>query len=117
MSATQKLRDTEFRHWIKLSKSDELLNNFACCCNKWLAFRYVGPFYKNFVLTTEFELLKPNRHFSEFVTQEVTVSMVTKLPFYIGFQDIIHSLCCLSNFTFLKSIQYIKSYGHLSVRC
>ena len=49
-------------------------------------------------------MIKANTHFSESVIQEVTVSMVTKLPFRIRFQDIIHRLCCLPNFTFLKSI-------------
>ena len=27
-----------------------------------------------------------------------------------------HYLCCLQNFIFLKSVQYIKSYGHLHLR-
>ena len=27
------------------------------------------------------------------------------------------SLCCLQNFIFLKSVQCIKSYGHLTVWC
>ena len=85
MSVTQNfvIFDTEFRHSIKLLKSDEFSNNFACCCNKLLALKYVGPFQKNFVLTTKFERLKRKRHFSEFVIQEVTVFMVTKLPFCI----------------------------------
>ena len=26
-------------------------------------------------------------------------------------------LCCLENFIFLKSVQYIKIYGHLNVWC
>ena len=68
-----------------LLKSDEFSNNFAFYCDKKLALKYVGPFWKNFVLTTEFERLKANnsRHFSEFVIQEFTVSMVTKLLLYI----------------------------------
>ena len=40
-------------------------------------------FLKNSVLTTEFELLKPNRHFSELLIKKVTVSLVTELPFCI----------------------------------
>ena len=39
--------------------------------------------FQNIVLTTEVECLKPNRHFSKLAIQEVTVSMVTKLPFCI----------------------------------
>ena len=48
-----------------------------------LTLRYVGPFEKKIVLTTEIEWLKPNRQFSELVIQEVTVSMVTNLPFFL----------------------------------
>ena len=43
--------------------------------------------------------------------------MVTKLPFCIYPRNIIHYLCCLKNFIFLKSFQYVKSYGHLNVCC
>ena len=32
-------------------------------------------------------------------------------------RSIIHCLCCLKNFIFLKSVHYIKSYGHLDVCC
>ena len=32
-------------------------------------------------------------------------------------QNIIHCLCCLKNFIFLKPIRYIKRYGHLNVWC
>ena len=40
--------------------------------------------------------------------------MVTKQPFSTWLQNIIHYLCCLKNLIFLKSVQYIKSYGHLN---
>ena len=43
--------------------------------------------------------------------------MVTKLSFFTWPRDIIPYLCCLENFIFLKSILYIKSYGHLNVWC
>ena len=39
--------------------------------------------------------------------------MATKLPFLTWPRNIIHYLCCLQNFIFLKSVQYIKSYGLL----
>ena len=32
-------------------------------------------------------------------------------------RNIIHYLCYPQNFTFVKSVQYIKSYGHLNVWC
>ena len=41
--------------------------------------------------------------------------MVTKLPSGIWPQNIIRCLCCLKSFIFLKSVQYIKSCGHLNV--
>ena len=31
--------------------------------------------------------------------------------------NIIHCLCCLKNFISLKSVKWIKSYGHLNVWC
>ena len=43
--------------------------------------------------------------------------MVTKLPFLTWPRNIIHYLCFLENFIFLKSTLYIKSYGHLNVWC
>ena len=41
--------------------------------------------------------------------------MVKKLPFFTWPRNIIHYLCCLQNFIFLKSVQYNKSYGFLHV--
>ena len=40
-----------------------------------------------------------------------------KLPSFTWPQNITHYLCCLQNFIFLKSVQYIKSYGQLNVWC
>ena len=40
-----------------------------------------------------------------------------KAPFAIWAQNIIHCLCSLKNFILLKSVQYIKSFGHFNVRC
>ena len=40
--------------------------------------------------------------------------MVTKLPSICWPRNIIHYLCCLWNFIFLKSVRHIKSYGHLN---
>ena len=36
--------------------------------------------------------------------------------FYLR-RNIIHYLLCLPKFILLKSVQYIKSYGHLNVWC
>ena len=41
--------------------------------------------------------------------------MVTKLSSFTWPRNIIRYLCCLQNFIFLESAQYIKSYGHLKV--
>ena len=41
------------------------------------------PFQKIVVLSTGFELLKPNCHFSKLQIQKVTVSIVIELPFFI----------------------------------
>ena len=46
--------------------------------------------------------------------------MVTKVPFCFCFcwaRNITHCLWYLKNFIFLKSVQYIKSYGHLNAGC
>ena len=40
-----------------------------------------------------------------------------KATIFTWLWNIIHYLCYLENFIFLKSVQYIKSYGHLNVRC
>ena len=40
-----------------------------------------------------------------------------KPTFFTWPRNIIHYLCCLENFTFLKSVQYIKSYGNLNIWC
>ena len=39
------------------------------------------PFLKKSVLSTGFQLLKPNCHFSELQIQKVMVPMVTRVPF------------------------------------
>ena len=43
--------------------------------------------------------------------------MVTKLPYFTWPGNVIHYLCCLQNSTFLESVQYMESYGHLNVWC
>ena len=75
------------------------------------------PLQKIFDLSTGFELLKPNCHFSELLIQKVTISMVIELPFCIWRQNIIRYLCCLKSFILLKSVEYFKSYRYLSALC
>ena len=41
--------------------------------------------------------------------------MVKKLPLFTWPRNIIHYVCCLQNYIFLKSVQYSKSYGFLHV--
>ena len=75
------------------------------------------PFFKKFCFNYIIWMIKAKQVLSELLIQKITVSMVTKLPFCILNQNIIHCLCCRKNFIFLKSVEYIKSYRHFNVRC